>query len=101
MEHSPKQSHYVIFPALEMLWNSLCGTRKKKFGNPDLELDYTALTQATPCLLLMKTTNQKKVHFSKLLHAAFRKCVTQAITYAMVWMCEWLCNRDSEKDTAK
>jgi len=34
MEHSPKQSLCVIFPALEMLWNSLCGTRKKKVWKP-------------------------------------------------------------------
>jgi len=30
----PKQSHYVRFPALELLHNSLCGPRTKKFGDP-------------------------------------------------------------------
>jgi len=32
-----KQSYYVRCPALELLWNSLCGPRAKKFGDPGLK----------------------------------------------------------------
>jgi len=31
MCHIPKQSHYLRRPALDMLCNSLCGPRTKKF----------------------------------------------------------------------
>jgi len=34
MQHIPKQSHYVRCLALELLWNSLCGSLAKKFGDP-------------------------------------------------------------------
>ena len=33
-KHIPKQAHYVRFQALELLCNSICGGRTKKFGHP-------------------------------------------------------------------
>ena len=34
MQHIPKQSRYVSFPALNLLCNSLCGPLSKIFGEP-------------------------------------------------------------------
>jgi len=34
MQRISKQSRYVRCPALELLWNSLCGPLRKKFGDP-------------------------------------------------------------------
>ena len=36
MQYIPKQSHYLICPALELLCNSLFGLHIKKFGDPAL-----------------------------------------------------------------
>jgi len=36
MQHIPKQSHCVKYPALELLCNNLCGPRTKNFGGPAL-----------------------------------------------------------------
>jgi len=34
MQHVPKQSHYVRWPALELLWHSLCDPLTTKLGDP-------------------------------------------------------------------
>jgi len=34
MQHTPKQSHYFRYPALELLWHSLRDPRTKKLGDP-------------------------------------------------------------------
>jgi len=39
MEHFTKQSHYVRYPALELLCNSLFGPLTKKFGAPAIAND--------------------------------------------------------------
>jgi len=33
MQHTPKQSHYVRCPTGELLCDSICGSRIKKFGD--------------------------------------------------------------------